>query len=72
MRNLFGISQEKAERIQDDLAFLAENGKQGEYHFYEEGDELGVCEECGQVYHKSVGEANISRSGHCYRHGYNP
>ena len=46
--------------------------KPGESVEFADGSEAGRCMECGSTYTKTVGEANVSKSGYCYRHGYNP
>jgi len=55
-----------------DILFASEKFKSGEYQTYENGQELGRCRECQDIYVKSVGESNISRSGYCFNCGFNP
>lgn len=48
------------------------NYKPGDSVEFKDGSEAGRCKVCRQVYTKTVGQANVSKSGYCYRHGFNP
>jgi len=34
--------------------------------------ETGICLNCGRPYQKTISESNVSRTGYCYRCGFNP